>query len=198
MSLAKESLFLFCVGLLGLAQANTSQIVTAVLLNEDGNPRCKIVQNESGLLSSERFDDFVETNPQVKDVLNQLDTLEECDNGDELYAEFVLNPQEISMSGVPRPVQGMAMIASTFAILNFGYNCAIHLHATPGLRPPGAVAARVVAGASEGILAVMASSVFSLSFMSTLGSFIPGKVIGSSLAYLVCEPQPRDAAAAKE
>ena len=31
----------------------------------------------------------------------KLDTLEECDGGDELYAEFALNPQEISIAGVP-------------------------------------------------------------------------------------------------
>ena len=77
MSLVKKSLFLFGVGFLGFAQANASPIMATILLNEDGSPRCKIVQEEHG--------DFVETSPQVEDVLDELNALRECDDGDDLY-----------------------------------------------------------------------------------------------------------------
>ena len=119
MSFEKKFAFLFCVGFLGLVQVNASQIVAAVLLNEDGSPRCKIVQEEHDVFSSERFDDFVETNAQAEDALDELDALRECDSGDELYAEFVLNPQEISIAGVPSPSSGSLLGKIVMGSLSF-------------------------------------------------------------------------------
>ena len=195
MSLVKKSLLLFCVGFLGLAQANTS-FVTAVLLNEDGSPRCKIVQ-----------DDFVETNPQAKAVLNQLDTLEECDNGDELYAEAILNSQDISMSGVPSPKQGAAIIASAFTLTNLAYYCSSPysnnlLDFFTGFNGEEGNVARNIRplplGLGEGIFLLIAASSYKTGFFLGAAAFIAGKVSGGSLAYFLCEPQPRDNAPAEQ
>ena len=116
MSFEKKFVFLFCVGFFSLAQTNASQIVAAILLNEDGSPRCKIVQEEHDVFSSERFDDFVGTNPQAEDALDELDTLRECDDGDELYAEVVLNPQDIQMTGMPSPRYLTPTLLSIFGL----------------------------------------------------------------------------------
>ena len=96
---------------LGLVQVNASQIVAAVLLNEDGNPRCKIVQEEHDVFSSERFDDFVETNAQAEDALDELDALRECDSGDELYA-IVVGETEIQEAGVANGLRSLVVRAA--------------------------------------------------------------------------------------
>ena len=75
-----------------LSPPTQMKIVAAILLDENGENRCKIVSNE--FLLSERFDEFVEQNPEAKEVLNDL---RECDDGDEYYANFVLDPEEIQI-----------------------------------------------------------------------------------------------------
>ncbi len=73
--------------------------MAAVLLDENGEARCKI--GNSGILSSERFGDFVERHPETESALGELDALRECDESDELYAGVVLNPEDIQIAGFP-------------------------------------------------------------------------------------------------
>ena len=111
-----------------LQQEETAyQIDAVIVLDENGEPRCKITLKE-----------FVEQNPEAEGVLSKLDALEECANGDELYAEFGLGPQEISMAGVPSSNKtlliGLAKAAGKawaksggplLTLVSFGYSCAV-------------------------------------------------------------------------
>ena len=118
MSFIKKSLFLFGVGFLGLAQVNASQAVAAVLLNEDGSLRCKIVQEE-----------------YADGASDELDALRECDSGDELYAEVVLNSQDVQISGIPSPRYLIAILTAlgscqsgfTFSKMNMNYYSSLML-----------------------------------------------------------------------
>ena len=77
------------------------QVETAVLLREDGTPRCFIGKRPSEYLTAEKLDEFYrqgEIGPAA------LDTLRECDDGDELYAISVLGNEEISLGMAVPPV----------------------------------------------------------------------------------------------
>ncbi len=80
------------------------QIAAAILLDENGETRCKVENSE--FLSSERFDEFVDRHPETERALDELATLRECDQSDELYAGVVLNPQEVAIAGMPSPARG--------------------------------------------------------------------------------------------
>ena len=78
------------------------EMAVAILIDEKGEPRCKITgERHNEFLLSDRFRDFVERNSEAKDAFDEINALEECDDGDALYAEFALNPQDISIAGVP-------------------------------------------------------------------------------------------------
>ena len=110
------------------------QIDAVIVLDENGEPRCKIISN--GFLLSERFHEFVERNPEAEEVLDKLNALEKCDDGDELYAAFELGPQEISMAGAPSPGKALAVLLTAIgkawaksggpvvALFTFGHACA--------------------------------------------------------------------------
>ena len=44
---------------------------TAILLDENGEPRCKITGGRDGLLLSERFNEFIERNSEAGKVLDE-------------------------------------------------------------------------------------------------------------------------------
>ena len=91
-----------------LSPPTQMEIGAAVLLDENGEARCKIVSSE--FLLSERFNEFVEQNPEAEEVLDELNGLRECDDGDELYADIVLNPEEIKL-GAFDPSAHLVVIA---------------------------------------------------------------------------------------
>ena len=105
MSLCKKSLFLFCAGFLGLAHANTS-FVTAVLLNEDGSPRCRI-ETEDSVLGG----------PEAEQVADEWSALEVCDRG------MILDSEEIQMGAVSPGVRGV--ISTVLVGLNAVISCAV-------------------------------------------------------------------------
>ena len=90
-----------------------------VLLDEKGEPRCKITNGSNDFPASE------------------LDALEECDVRDEFYADLLLNTEEIHMASVASPgkISGPALLAAgkiwakthgpAVAILSFATRCAM-------------------------------------------------------------------------
>ena len=79
------------------------QAESAILLREDGTPRCRIGKNPSEYLTAEKLDKFYRQGLDINSA--GLDALRECDQGDELYAISVLESEEIHMSGVPSLVK---------------------------------------------------------------------------------------------
>ena len=93
-------------------QESAPQVETAVLLGEDGTPRCFIGKHPSESLVAENFD------------FTTLDALEECDQSDELYTRTVLGNEEISlgMAAPPAFIKGaeFAWEAGKVALPVFG------------------------------------------------------------------------------
>ena len=83
------------------AQKSTLQMESAILLREDGTPRCRIGKNPSEYLTAEKLDDSA-----------GLDALRECDRGDELYAISVFGSEEISLGVVVPPVAKVWLIST--------------------------------------------------------------------------------------
>ena len=78
------------------AQKSVLQVESAILLREDGTPRCRIGVNPSEYLTAEKLDEFYRQGLDIG-------TLRECDQSDELYAISVLGNEEISMGMVAPP-----------------------------------------------------------------------------------------------
>ena len=68
---------------------------SAILLREDGTPRCRIGANPSEYLTAEKLDEFYREAPGID--FADLDALRECDKGDEIYAISVLGNEEINL-----------------------------------------------------------------------------------------------------
>ena len=85
------------------AQKPALQMESAILLREDGTPRCRIGANPSEYLTAEKLGEFYRQAPGIDSV--GLDALRECDKGDELYAISVLGSEDVHMAGVPSLVK---------------------------------------------------------------------------------------------
>ena len=83
------------------------QVETAILLREDGTPRCWIGMNPSEYLTAEKLDQFYREGLEI-------DTLRECDQGDELYAIAAHGSEEIS-HGVAMPPLSRAVLLNISA-----------------------------------------------------------------------------------
>ncbi len=94
----KLSLCLLFAALIGLASVNAS-VATTVLLDEEGNPRCKIEGEHGDYLSAERFAEFVENDPAAA-ALDEINALRECGDQDVAYAGILLAPQEIQAAAI--------------------------------------------------------------------------------------------------
>ena len=191
--------------LLGLTSANAyvaehlqqgeaaHQIDAVIVLDENGKPRCKIISN--GFLLSERFHEFVERNPEAEEVLDKLNALEKCDDGDELYAEFEPGPQEISMAGAPSPGKALAVGLAAgkawaksggpvVALLSFGLSCAVKKGEYTAIIPlfflTGVMSGFY--GSEMAALTKLGMGSFSLSFLATMFS-------GFLISNAVCGPE---------
>ena len=90
------------------AQESLLQMQSAVLLNENGTPRCFIGQWPNEYFNAEKLG---ELNSHID--LNTFNDLGECDENDEFYARSILTAEEISYGVVmpPVPDTGRAIIA---------------------------------------------------------------------------------------
>ena len=91
----------------------------AVLLDEKGEPLCKIMDSSNDFPTSE------------------LDALEECDARNEFFADLLLGAEEVRIAGVPSPgkISGPALLAAgkiwakthgpVLAIISFANICAL-------------------------------------------------------------------------
>ena len=85
-----------------MAQDSALQVETAILLDEDGTPRCRMGKNPGESLAA-------------------LETLRECNESDELYTRLILESEEISL-GTVAPPSGpvgkvmLVTITSSFAL----------------------------------------------------------------------------------
>ena len=77
------------------------QVESAILLSEDGTPRCRIGKNPSEYLSAEKLDEFRQSGLEIG--AGDLDALQECDESDELYARMILGTEEISLGMAAPP-----------------------------------------------------------------------------------------------
>ena len=105
----RQLISFFSAILLGLSslsareQKSTLQAESAILLREDGTPRCRIGANPSEYLTAEKLGGFYKQGPGIN--FAGLDALRECDKGDELYAISVLGSEDVHMAGVPSLVK---------------------------------------------------------------------------------------------
>ena len=83
-------------------QKSALQVEIAILLREDGTPRCRIGKNPSEYLTAEKLDEFYRQGLDIDSA--GLDTLRECDKGDEIYAISVLGSEKISLGMTAPPV----------------------------------------------------------------------------------------------
>ncbi len=104
----KLSLCLLFAGMIGLASANAS-VAAAVLLDEQGVPRCKIEGEHGDYLSADRFAEFVENDPAAAAALDEINALRECGDQDVAYAGIVLAPEEIEAAAVTPFARGVIM-----------------------------------------------------------------------------------------
>ena len=115
----QETIFSLFVLLSSLGQTY-AQTPAAILLNEDGSFRCRIENNESKYLSPERLGNFVLSNPEAEQYADELNALEVCDRGDQIYALSVFDSQEISMAGMPS-IKHPILKAALGAVWVFGW-----------------------------------------------------------------------------
>ena len=73
-------------------QTESTQIQAAILLNEDGTPRCRI------------------------GAAPELEDLRECDEGDELYARMILGNEEINLGAALPPGKAIAAVLVNLGI----------------------------------------------------------------------------------
>ena len=169
-------------------EESSSQIAAVILLNEDGRPRCQIRNSE--YLSSERFEDFVLNDPETEQAIDELNSLRTCDDGDELYARFVLDPQEISIAGVPQGGMTNGALIVLVTAANAFISCGISFvdGQEQGARMaliPGAIftAVSLLAQFSGARLVGMAGS---YAFFSIVSSFF--QFPASVYSYVACKP----------
>ena len=92
-------------------QKSALQVESAILLREDGTPRCWIGENPSGYLTDEKLDEFYRQGLDIDSA--GLNALRECDKSDELYAISTLGSEEISYGAVtPSNVKMLLSVAA--------------------------------------------------------------------------------------
>ncbi len=92
----------------------------AILLDEKGVPRCKVEGEHSEFLSVDRFGEFVENDPGANAILDEINALRECDDGDVAYAGIVLAPEEIQAAAITGFHRGVisAMAMATYSFVS--------------------------------------------------------------------------------
>ena len=92
---------------------------TAILLDEKGLPRC-IIGGPSEYLTSEKLGEFYGADSKIGPVV--FDSLEECDENDELYARIILGAEEINyaMAVLPEPSIGLRALLAGFSLGTIG------------------------------------------------------------------------------
>ena len=111
--------------------------IMGILLNEDGEPRCKILEGGNEFFYS-FFDDFIETNPDAIGLVDQIDALPECNSHDFIISpDMVLGTQFMPIPGITSQagniltrittgsgVMGRRLIFFIPSLLaSFGYGC---------------------------------------------------------------------------
>ena len=153
------------------------EVETAILLGADGTFRCWI-----GKRPEERLTDF--------------DTLEECDENDELYARMVLGVEEIQMGGVPIPfgskvgtlatgvnkmIRSRPVISGTFLnFLTMGFG-GCYAHHGDNQKKSAIVLGFVIGSAN-----LLYATVFKLATMKVLLSMAGGGGLSVSTIDFVC------------
>ncbi len=109
----KILLCLLCMGLSGLLWANAHQY-TAILLDKNGNPRCKIEGRDGPL---DKFKSEL--------AIPNFDTLRTCNERDEIYAKIALGAEEIQIAGIisSYPMKTIFLTTLALAGIDFAYIC---------------------------------------------------------------------------
>ncbi len=95
-------------GLPATESPSSLRVETAILMDENGTPRCRIGKHPSEYLTAEQLGEFYREEAAVA----TLDALEECDQSDELYARVALQAEEMNLAGAAAPtslVGGLAL-----------------------------------------------------------------------------------------